>query len=85
MSASANPETPALSQLNNLRTIDSNIIAQAPKMRPYIQEMKEVLAPVLGLELTDISIKAKTKEEMDSVGECKAIEANAVVMLESIS
>lgn len=68
-----------------INNIDSNIIAQAPKMRPYIQEMKEVLAPVLGLELTDISIKAKTKEEMDSVGECKAIEANAVVMLESIS
>ena len=68
-----------------INNIDSNIIAQAPKMRPYIQEMKEVLAPVLGLELTDIPIKAKTKEEMDSVGECKAIEANAVVMLESIS
>lgn len=68
-----------------INNIDSNIIAQAPKMRPYIQEMKELLAPVLGLESTDISIKAKTKEDMDSVGECKAIEANAVVMLELIS
>ena len=68
-----------------INNIDSNIIAQAPKMRPYIQEMKEVLASVLALELTDISIKAKTKEEMDSVGECKAIEAQVVVMLESIS
>lgn len=68
-----------------INNIDSNIIAQAPKMRPYIQEIKEVLASVLALELTDISIKAKTKEEMDSVGECKAIEAQVVVMLESIS
>ena len=68
--------------INNL---DSNIIVQAPKMMPYIPKMKEVLASVLGLELTDISIKAKTKENLDAVGECRAIEANAVVMLERIN
>ena len=64
--------------------IDSNIIAQAPKMMPYIPKMKEALANLLGLDYTDISIKAKTKEKLDSVGECKAIEANAVVLLEMI-
>ena len=64
--------------------IDSNIIAQAPKMMPYIPKMKEVLATVLGLEYTDISIKAKTKEKLDAVGESRAIESNAVVMLERI-
>ena len=62
--------------------IDSNIIAQSPKMMPYIPKMKEALANLLGLEHTDISIKAKTKEKLDAVGESKAIEANAVVMLE---
>lgn len=68
-----------------ISNIDSNIIAQAPKMMPYIPKMKEILASVLGLGYTDISIKAKTKEQLDAVGECRAIEANAVVMLEKIS
>ncbi len=67
-----------------INNIDSNIIAQAPKMMPYIPKMKDVLASVLGLEYTDISIKAKTKEKLDAVGESRAIEANAVVMLEKI-
>lgn len=68
-----------------INNIDSNIIAQAPKMMPYIPKMKEILGSVLGLAYTDISIKAKTKEKLDAVGENRAIEANAVVMLEKIS
>ncbi len=64
-----------------INNIDSNIIAQAPKMMKYIPIMKDVLANILELELEDISIKAKTKEHLDSVGELKAIEAQAVVML----
>ena len=64
--------------------IDSNIIAQNPKMMPYIPKMKETLANSLNLNITDISIKAKTKEKLDSVGECKAIEANAIVLLEKL-
>lgn len=67
-----------------INNVDSNIIAQAPKMMPYIPKMKEALSVVLGLEYIDISIKAKTKEKLDSVGEGLAIEANAVVMLEKI-
>jgi 2-C-methyl-D-erythritol 2,4-cyclodiphosphate synthase len=66
-----------------INNIDSNIIAQAPKMMPYIPKMKEILSDVLDLEPMDISIKAKTKEKLDSVGEKKAIEANAIVMLET--
>lgn len=65
-------------EINN---IDSNIIAQAPKMMLHIPEMKEVLANTLKLDTDLISIKAKTNEKMDAVGELKAIEANAVVML----
>ena len=64
-----------------INNIDSNIIAQNPKMMPYIPKMKEALASLLGLELSDISIKAKTKEKLDAVGESRAIEANAVVLL----
>ena len=65
-------------EINN---IDSNIIAQAPKMMPYIPEMKKVLAKVLNIETDLISIKAKTNEKMDAVGELKAIETSVVVML----
>jgi 2-C-methyl-D-erythritol 2,4-cyclodiphosphate synthase len=62
--------------------IDSNIIAQAPKMMPYIPKMKEVLCKILDVAPEDLSIKAKTKEKLDAVGQKLAIEANAVVMLQ---
>lgn len=62
--------------------IDSNIIAQAPKMMPYIPKMKEILCEILEISHEDISIKAKTKEKMDAVGKKLAIESNAVVLLE---
>ena len=65
-------------EINN---IDSNIIAQEPKMMPYIPEMKKILAKTLKIEEDLISIKAKTNEKMDAVGELLAIEANAVVLL----
>lgn len=62
--------------------IDSNIIAQAPKMMPYIPKMKEILSSILKISPDDLSIKAKTKEKLDAVGQKLAIEANAVVLLE---
>ena len=64
-----------------INNIDSNIIAQSPKMMPYIPKMKEVLANLLEIDRNDISIKAKTKEKLDAVGENLAIEANASVLL----
>lgn len=64
-----------------INNIDSNIIAQEPKMMPYIPKMKKVLADALSIDIDLVSIKAKTKEKVDAVGELLAIEANAVVML----
>ncbi len=61
--------------------IDSNIIAQVPKMMPYIPKMKDILCRILNISHEDISIKAKTKEKLDAVGQKLAIEANAVVLL----
>ena len=61
--------------------IDSNIIAQEPKMMPYIPKMKKVLCKILEIEPDELSIKAKTNEDMDAVGQKLAIEAHAVVML----
>lgn len=65
-----------------INNIDSNIIAQAPKMMPYIPDMKTTLAKAMNLDIESISIKAKTKEKLDSVGEKLAIETNAIVLLE---
>ena len=64
-----------------INNIDSNIIAQSPKMMPYIPKMKEILANILEIDRNDISIKAKTKEKLDAVGESRAIEANASILL----
>ena len=61
--------------------IDSNIIAQEPKMMPYIPNMKKVLCKILEIEPDELSIKAKTNEHLDAVGQKLAIEAHAVVML----
>lgn len=61
--------------------IDSNIIAQAPKMMPYIPKMRVLLAHIVEISEHNISIKAKTKECLDAVGNNLAIEANVVVLL----
>ena len=64
--------------------IDSNIIAQEPKMMPYIPKMREILSDVLKTSQNQVSIKAKTNEKMDAVGQKLAIEAHAVVLLKRI-
>lgn len=61
--------------------IDSNIIAQAPKMMPHIPAIKQKLAEVMNIDVENISVKAKTKEKLDAVGEKLAIETNAIVLL----
>lgn len=67
-----------------IENLDSNIIAQKPKMMPYIPKMKQVLCKVLAIDPERISIKAKTNEKMDAVGEELAIEAHAVVLLKKV-
>ncbi len=67
-----------------IENIDSNIIAQKPKMMPYIPKMKEVLCEILEIEPERLSIKAKTNEKMDAVGQELAIEAHTAVLLKKI-
>ena len=67
-----------------IENLDSNIIAQQPKMMPYIPKMKEILCQILQIETERISIKAKTNEKMDAVGQELAIEAHAVVLLKKV-
>lgn len=64
--------------------LDTNIIAQKPKLAPYISKIVENLALLTNLNKNQISIKAKTNEKMDSVGESKAIATNCIVLLKKI-
>ncbi len=61
--------------------VDSTIVAQAPKMAPHIDAMRQVIAAALGVSLGQVNVKAKTAEKMGPVGEGLAIEARAVALL----
>ncbi len=61
--------------------LDSTVIAQAPKLAPHIQAMRERIAFVLDLDIGCVNVKAKTAEKMGPVGEGRAMEARAVVLL----
>ena len=64
--------------------IDSTIVAQKPKLAPYIDAMRTRLAGTLGLSIDVVNVKAKTAEKMGPVGELKAIETRAVCLLQRI-
>ncbi len=61
--------------------VDATIIAQAPKLAPWIPAMCERIAQALQLDLSQVNVKAKTAEKMGPVGEGRAIEARAVCLL----
>lgn len=61
--------------------IDSTVIAQQPKLRPYIDTMRARIATDLGLPVHTVSIKGKTNEQLGYLGRGEAIEAQAVVLL----
>ncbi|HSO45512.1 MAG TPA: 2-C-methyl-D-erythritol 2,4-cyclodiphosphate synthase [Rhodoferax sp.] len=61
--------------------IDSTIIAQAPKLMPFMPAMRAGLAQTLGITMDQINVKAKTAEKMGPVGLGQAMEARAVVLL----
>lgn len=62
--------------------IDAVIIAEEPKMAPYIDKMRKNIAEDMGIEVDRISIKAKTNEGMGFVGRGEAIASQAVALLE---
>ena len=64
-----------------INNIDNTILAQEPKMKPHIPLMQKRLAELLNIEENQISIKAKTMEEQDSIGEKRAIATQSVVLL----
>ncbi len=64
--------------------VDCSIIAETPKMLPHIAKMKEILAASLGVETSDVGIKATTNEKMGWEGRKEGIGAHAVCLLEKI-
>lgn len=64
--------------------MDCTIVAQAPKLAPYMPEIRESVAKAIGVDLQRVNVKAKTNEGCDAVGRKEAIEAHAVVLLEAI-
>lgn len=62
--------------------IDSNIIIQSPKMAPYIDLMRKNIADSLKIDISAVSVKAKTNEKVDSVGLGESVAAQAVCLIE---
>ena len=61
--------------------VDATIIAERPKMMPHLAAMRTRLCETLGLDESQINLKAKTNEELDAVGRGEAIAAQAIVLL----
>lgn len=65
----------------SVENIDATVIAQAPKLRPYINEMRVHLAEACGLDFTRVSVKATTEEGLGFTGLGEGIAAHAVCLL----
>ena len=61
--------------------VDCTVIAQRPKLKPYIESMRQVLASAMGVELDAVSVKATTEEHLGFTGEGLGIAAHAVVLI----
>lgn len=64
-----------------IANVDSTVVAQAPRLAAHIPAMRERIAGVLGLQLDQVNVKAKTAERLGPVGQGLAMEARAVVLL----
>ncbi len=63
--------------------VDATVMLETPKLRPFVFSMRENIAEVLGVDSSVISVKAKTSEGLDAVGQGLAVSAQAVVLLGS--
>lgn len=66
-----------------IENIDATIIAQAPKLRPYIDAMRENIARVLELDVRQVNVKATTEEGLGFTGSGEGISSQAICMLTS--
>ena len=64
-----------------IENLDSVIDLEQPKLRPHIDAIRANLAAAIGVDIGRVSVKAKTGERVDSVGEGRAIRAQAIVLV----
>ena len=64
-----------------IENIDTTVVAQRPKLAPYISQIRETVARTLDLDVAQINVKATTAEELGVVGKGKAIVAHAIACL----
>lgn len=67
-----------------LGNLDVTVIAQRPKLAPYIGQMRQTLAAALRTELQNVSVKATTEEHLGFTGSGEGIAAHAVCLLEPL-
>jgi 2-C-methyl-D-erythritol 2,4-cyclodiphosphate synthase len=64
--------------------IDSTIIAERPKLSPYIPEMRRVLSDLVGAKVDQVNVKAKTSERLGAIGREECVVATVTVLLSKI-
>ena len=64
-----------------VENIDSTLIAQKPKMKPYIPQMCKIIAAACGVDVSAVSVKATTEENLGFTGRQEGISAHAVVLV----
>ncbi|SDK27237.1 2-C-methyl-D-erythritol 2,4-cyclodiphosphate synthase [Sarcina sp. DSM 11001] len=64
-----------------IENVDSTVIAQAPKLRPYIDQMRTNIARALRIDVTKVSVKATTEEHLGFTGRGEGISAQAAALL----
>src|SRR5262245_38193397 len=79
----ARAKTLAAEQGYEVGNVDVTVILEKPKIRGYIDQMRELIAGALGLDPSRVSIKGKTNEGVDAIGRGEAIAAHAVALLRS--
>ena len=72
-----------LSRRWEIMNIDATVIAQAPKLASHIPDMCKQIAGILGLDISQVNIKAKTAEKLGPVGQGMSVEAQAVALIQS--
>lgn len=61
--------------------VDATVMLESPKIRPYVAAMRESIAGALGIDVSSVSVKAKTGEGLDAVGRGEAVSAQAIVLI----
>lgn len=62
--------------------VDATLVLERPKIKPHIEAMRAVIAPILGVQVDAVSIKATTNEKLGHIGREEGLAAHAVALIE---